>query len=511
LNSKIQVLIVGAGPTGLVLALCLSRFGVHFRIIDKADEPGTTSRALVVHARTLEFYRQLGIAEAIVNAAQKFMAVNLWTNGKRRAHLAFGDIGRALSYFPYSLIFPQDQHERVLIEALRRTGIEIERGVELAEIANGAAAVRASLRKRDGTLEDCECDYLAGCDGARSTAREQTHIGLPGGTYSHVWYVADVDARGPLTNQEVNISMDSRDVIAVFPMQENGSARLVGQAAANAGAGTLTWDGVNKRLLKELHTEVQNVRWFSTYRVHHRVAESFRKGRVFLLGDAAHLHSPVGGQGMNTGIGDAVNFAWKVASVLQGRSKPELLDSYELERITFARGLVASTDRVFGILNSNSVFAAVFRSVVVPAFMPPFTRARFGRRFAFRLLSQISINYRRSPLSVGQAGSVRAGDRLPWVLTASGDHGFHDNFGPLAAMNWQVHIYGQPTSALRTLCASRRLPLHIFEWREDMRRAKFVKNALYLLRPDGHIALADATGDARVLDAYLAVSAAFDA
>ncbi len=507
MNSKTQVLIVGAGPTGLVLALCLARFGVDFRIIDKAVEPGTTSRALIVHARTLEFYRQLGIAGAVVSAAQKFMAVNLWVNGKRRARLSFGDIGPDLSYFPYSLIFPQDEHERVLIDALRATGVEVERGVEFVTISSDGAGVVASLRNADGSEHQCECEYLLGCDGARSAVREQTHIGLPGGTYSHVWYVADVDAAGPLTNQEVNISMDSQDVIAVFPMKGDGRARLVGQASENATAANAEWQNVNKRLLRELRTEVRNVRWFSTYRVHHRVAEAFRKGRVFLLGDAAHLHSPVGGQGMNTGIGDAVNLAWKIASVLRERAAPKLLDSYEPERITFARGLVASTDRVFGILNSSSPAASFFRSVVVPLFMPPLTRFGFGRRFAFRLLSQIAVNYRGSALSRGKAGSVLAGDRLPWVRT-TGD-GRSDNFAPLSSMNWQVHVYGSESPQLRRLCEDRRLPLHIFAWRDEMRRAKLLKNALYLIRPDEYVAFADPKGDVDALEAYLTASPAF--
>jgi flavin-dependent dehydrogenase len=395
------------------------------------------------------------------------------------------------------------------MEALRDAGVEIERGVELTGISSDDDSVLVSLRRSNGTEEQFGCTYLAGCDGARSSVRERTNIGLPGGTYSHLWYVADVDASGPLTNQEVNISMDSRDVIAVFPMKGNGSARLVGQASADGNANPKDWASVNQRLLVELQTNVRKVRWFSTYRVHHRVAEAFRRGRIFLLGDAAHLHSPVGGQGMNTGIGDAVNLAWKLSAVLRGRSAPELLNSYEPERMTFARGLVASTDRVFGMLNSRSGFAAFFRTVLAPIAMPWVTRYSLGRRFAFRLLSQISVNYRRSLLSAGSTASVRGGDRLPWVNLIADRDGYPDNFAPLDSMTWQIHVYGIPAPQLHAVCAAHRLTLHAFTWHSAMTSAGLRRNALYLVRPDEHVAFTDPNGDIEALNRYLAASPAF--
>jgi 2-polyprenyl-6-methoxyphenol hydroxylase-like FAD-dependent oxidoreductase len=500
MDSKTQVLIVGAGPSGLVLALALAQQGIAFRIIDKEAGPSQTSRALVVHARTLEFYRQLGIGDVVVDASQKFRAVNLWVNGRLRGHLEFGDIGTTLSKYPYSLICPQDLHERLLLEELQARGISVERECALIDATLKDDEVRCLIRLTDGTVEQCEALFLAGCDGAHSIVREKLNIPLPGGTYSHLWYVADLDVSGPLKASEVHISMDQRDVIAVFPMKRPGTARLIGQAPPNTDGRPLEWSDVNTRLFNELRTEVQKVHWFSTYRVHHRVAGRFTQGRAFLVGDAAHLHSPVGGQGMNTGIGDAFNLAWKLASVLRDGASFTLLDSYEPERRTFARGLIASTDRVFAILNSKSDAAGVFRTFIAPTFLPPLLRIRSARETAFRILSQTAINYRGSPLSKGRTGRVHAGDRLPWVVV---DPTGSDNFAPLDDMKWQLHVYGNARRSLRRMSAVYRLPLKVFAWRDDMRNCGLVENAAYLIRPDGHVAFTHQAGDADQIEAYL--------
>ncbi len=500
MNSQTPVVVAGAGPSGLVLALALAHQGVHFRIIDREKAPGQTSRALVVHARTLEFYRQLDVADAVIDAAQKFRAVNLWVNGRARGRLEFGDIGTSLSRYPYSLIYPQDMHERLLLDVLQARGIKVERQCELEDVELQDDGVLVSIRHADGTVERHPTRYLAACDGAHSTVREKLGIPLPGGTYSHVWYVADVDISGPLQPNEVHISMDQRDVLAVFPMKQRGTARLIGQAPPKSTNEPARWDDVGTRLVKELQTDVRKVHWFSTYRVHHRVASRFRKGHAFLVGDAAHLHSPVGGQGMNTGIGDAFNLAWKLASVLRDGASPALLDSYEPERMTFARRLVSTTDQMFAILNSKSPAAGAFRTFIAPNFLPPLLRIKVARAAAFRILSQTAINYRRSPLSQGRARAVHAGDRLPWVtIAATGD----DNFAPLNNIDWQVHVYGSASSSLQRTCEAHHLPLYSFAWRSAMRRSGLMQNAVYLVRPDGHIAFIHPAGDADEFEGYL--------
>ena len=248
-----------------------------------------------------------------------------------------------------------------------------------------------------------------------------------------------------------------------------------------------------------LPIEVAHVNWFSTYRVHHRVAEHFRKGRAFLLGDAAHVHSPVGGQGMNTGIGDAINLAWKLAAVIQGRAPDSILESYEPERIAFARRLVRTTDRAFSLVTSPRWAARFFRLDLLPRLAPLLFTFRATRRLLFRTVSQIMVSYRDSPLSAGRAGAVHGGDRLPWVKLSDTE----DNFAPLASLGWQVHVYGRPQLALESLCRERGLPLHVFPWDPAMRACGLERDAVYVIRPDGYVGLAQDRGHAEAVRAYL--------
>ena len=224
--------------------------------------------------------------------------------------------------------------------------MQVERSTELLHFEM-TDRVLARIKRPDGTDERCRAAYIAGCDGAHSTVREYLKIGFPGGTYEHLFYVADVNATGALVNGELHVGLDKRDFLALFPLKDLGRVRLVGAVSDQAltQRKTLTWDDVNTRVMQWMPIKVARVNWFSTYNVHHRVAKQFRKGRAFLLGDAAHIHSPVGGQGMNTGIGDAVNLAWKLVWVLQGRADELILESYEPERIAFAQRLVKTTDK----------------------------------------------------------------------------------------------------------------------------------------------------------------------
>jgi hypothetical protein len=278
--------------------------------------------------------------------------------------------------------------------------------------------------------------------------------------------------------------------------------RLVGTVRdlPQSAHGKLTFEDVKGKAIEHLKLDISKVNWFSTYRVHHRVALHFRDGRAFLLGDAAHVHSPVGGQGMNTGIGDSVNLAWKIASVLKGGASESLLDTYEPERIAFARRLVATTDRGFTIVTHRGGIAGVVRTRVVPVVVPILFRLGAVRRLLFRTVSQTQVNYRGGSLSAGAAGRVRGGDRLPWIKLASGK----DNFAPLTSLEWQVHVYGEAGHGVAEACAELRLPLHVFAWQQAMRGAGVQNGALYLVRPDGYVALADPGADPQRLRQYFA-------
>ena len=494
-----ETLIAGAGPTGLVLALWLTKLGVKVRIIDRTSEPGTTSRALAVQARTLEFYHQVGIDDVVISGGVKIQHLNLWVKGRRAARVPLQRAGQGLTPYDFALVFPQDAHERVLIERLDSLGVRVERRTELLRFSQSATGVTATLRRPDGSEEVCEAEYLAGCDGASSTVRGQLGIGFPGGTYTGLFYVADVEGTGEPVDNDLHADVEDADFLLLFPLKGQGRVRLVGTCRdLPASEGPLTFDDVKGKALEHLKLDISKVNWFSTYRVHHRVALHFRDRRAFLLGDAAHVHSPVGGQGMNTGIGDAVNLAWKIAEVLKKAAPEKLLDTYEPERIAFARRLVATTDRGFTLVTQRGGNAGVVRTRVVPLVMPLLFRLGAVRRLLFRTVSQTQVNYRGGSLSAGSAGKVRGGDRLPWVELGSGK----DNFAPLTSLAWQVHVYGEARGVLTDACAELRLPLHVFAWRTAMRSAGLAKDALYLVRPDGYIALAEPSADPEQLRQY---------
>ena len=480
-----EVLIVGAGPTGLVLALSLARLGVSIRVVDKSGGPGETSRAVAVHARTLELYRQLDLADDVVAAGIKAERLTVRREGRRVAHVDLADIGAGLSPFPFVLVYPQDLHERALIAHLARENVHVERATELTGFEQDGEGVRATLQSAQGT-ETVRAAYLCGCDGAGSVTRHVLGIDFPGGTYQQLFYVTDAVASGEAAAGGVQVCVSSRDFCLVMPVRSAGSVRLIGIVPPEAEPrNDIQFADVAGAISATTGLVIETVNWFSTYRVHHRVADRFHRGRAFLLGDAGHIHSPAGGQGMNTGIGDAANLAWKLAAVVQGRAAAALLDTYEPERIAFARTLVATTDRLFRLVASRSLLGSVWRSRVLPLLVPAALRLPGVPRQLFRAASQIRIRYRDSALSSGVAGTVHGGDRLPWVAYADGD-----NFAPLHALDWQVHVYGSAAAATRAAIGRRGLAVHEFPWSEAARLAGLARDALYLVRPDGYVAVA---------------------
>jgi 2-polyprenyl-6-methoxyphenol hydroxylase-like FAD-dependent oxidoreductase len=380
-------------------------------------------------------------------------------------------------------------------------GVGVERRTELIGYADDGNRVVAQLRHADGGDETCEAAYIAGCDGARSLARETMGVGFPGGTYQQVFYVADVEASGPALDGELHVDLDEADFLAVFPLKGQGRARLIGTVRGERAerAETLRFEDVSDRAIKSLKVTVEQTHWFSTYRVHHRVAEHFRKGRAFLLGDAAHIHSPAGGQGMNTGIGDAINLAWKLKAALVSQAPNSLLDSYEIERIAFARRLVRTTDQAFAVATAQGELATLVRLRIAPVVIPAALRFEASREWAFRAVSQIGVKYRHSPLSEGRAGRVHGGDRMPWVVAQG-----IDNQQPLAKPIWQAQVYGVASPELAASCAEIRLPLQAIPWASEHGHAGLMQNALYVLRPDSYLGLANESGSPEVVRRYFA-------
>jgi 2-polyprenyl-6-methoxyphenol hydroxylase-like FAD-dependent oxidoreductase len=452
-------------------------------------------------ARTLELYRQLDLTDEVLEQGHKVPAINLWVRGKKQARVSFANIAADLT--PYGpLTYAQDQHERLLVRRLEAFGVAVERQTELLRFSDTGDTITATVRRRDGQEETSEASYLAGCDGAHSLVRQTIGTLFPGGTYGQVFYVADVNATGPAFDGELHVDLDEADFLAVFPLKGDGHARLIGTVRDERAEHpeNLKFEDVSRRAIQNMKVEVRQVSWFSTYRVHHRVTEHFRKGRCFLLGDAAHVHSPAGGQGMNTGLGDAINLAWKLKAVLAGEASDALLDTYETERRAFARKLVATTDKVFAFATAEGSVAGFMRTRLAPLIVPMLFRFESVREYLFRAVSQIVIAYRDSAISEGRAGTVRGGDRLPWVSALN-----VDNFDTFRTIGWQVHVYGTPNAALIEWCHQRQhILLHVFDWRQSYAKAGLARDAMYLLRPDTYVALAAVEQNPETLERYFA-------
>lgn len=511
MSSNPPILIVGAGPSGMALALWLHKLGCPCRIIDKLSGPGQTSRATAVHARTLELYRQLGVAERLVEAGIKVLHLVITSRGSQTSRIQLTrDDEQALSRYPYILGLPQDVHEQILVDVLSERGIKIERNVELLEAKedDSKGVVETKLRHADGNEEVFAASYVCGCDGAHSTVRHAAGIQMAGGTYSQRFFVADIDfAPGslPAGPTDMNINMSSHEYCMVIPNLKQGNARLIGFVPKEkADLEHVTLDDVLpnvKECVPKL--EVTGVKWFSAYRVHHRAAEHFRQGRLFLCGDACHLHSPVGGQGMNTGIGDASNLAWKLAYVHAGKANEALLDTYEAERIGFAHQLVNTTDRGFTAPTAQGWKGWFAREFMVPYLLP--AMMNWTGHSAWDMMSQINIEYKTSALSKNGAGvdgrHLVAGNRIGYVQKAGPDD--QDNFEALGKTRWQVHVYGEVSQEVKSAFQAKDIEVKVFQWSIAAKEKGFVEEFLYLIRPDGYIGAVASAGDVDVLVQYI--------
>jgi 2-polyprenyl-6-methoxyphenol hydroxylase-like FAD-dependent oxidoreductase len=494
-----DVLIIGAGPTGLMLANQLGRRGIRAAIIDRHSGPAQQTRAMAVHARTLEIYSKLGIAQRAVELGLPGTGANLWSGGRRRAHIPFTGMGEGQSAFPYVLMLGQDDNERILGEHLRRWNMDVLWDHELVALEQAPGHVTATITGPDGKTTTVTAAYVAGCDGGRSAVRELNGIKFVGAPYEQSFYVADTVATGPMVPNELNVFLWRRGFHLYFPMRGTDRWRVIGILPAHLhDQASVTFEDLVPSLLQEASSGLtfKSCSWFSTYRIHHRCTERFRDRRCFLLGDAAHVHSPMGGQGMNTGLQDAYNLAWKLALVVTGRADSALLDSYEAERAPVAHRLLETTDRAFQAVISDSWMASIFRTRIIGHVAALAISQRRVQKRAFRILSQIGISYRESPLSQTWPGvtakAPRAGDRFPWLhLRFQADAAPVDLFERLDDTRFNLLVIGQPAPTRDQLGCGDLLQIHEVPSDAEnvaaLARVEISAPAYYLLRPDGHI------------------------
>jgi len=510
-----DVLIVGAGPTGLMLANQLARRGTPTQIIDRHSGPARETRALGVQARTLEIYERLGIVDRALELGKPATGANLWAQGRWMAHVPLSGAGHSTTPYPYILILGQDDNELIMGDRLRELGMQVQWNTELVGLEQQPDRVVATLKQPDGTRRTVTAAWVAGCDGAHSSVRELSGIAFEGAPYEHVFFVADTEVTGSMVPDQVNVYLWRKGFHLFFPMRGKDHWRLVGiLPEVLRGKSDVGFDAVVPSLRAEAGAGLafKQCFWFSTYRIHHRRAARFRDRRCFLLGDAAHIHSPVGAQGMNTGLQDAYNLAWKLALVTEGRAGAALLDSYEQERVPVARRLLETTDRGFRLAVSDSWLAGLFRTQILARIAAFAMRWKRLQHFAFRTISQIGIRYRSSALSQSADGfpedAPRAGDRFPWaMLKFEPDGTVLDLFKKLDDTRFNLLAIGQPASPAEDLGLRDLLRIHPVPADPandaELERLCIPRPSFYLLRPDGYVGLCGVRLDAAEVRRYV--------
>jgi 2-polyprenyl-6-methoxyphenol hydroxylase-like FAD-dependent oxidoreductase len=415
-----KVLIVGAGPSGLMMAAQLLRYGVQPVIIDSKQGPTSQSKALAVQARSLEIFRQMGLIDKVLAGGVQAKGLSFNEEGRRIAELSLTDIGTQQTLFPFVHLFQQSKTERLLLDYLTVNCCPVYWNTTMVSVSQNDTQAEVQLQS-EGQLSAITCDWLIGADGAHSSVRKQLHISFSGDTYRHQFYLADVE----LDNKELDperlaIYLSKKGFAAFFLMPEKNCFRIVGSLPDGAiNKDNITLDDVLPGLsaVTGYMINVVHNNWFTLYRLHHRMADKYREQRCFLIGDAAHIHSPVGGQGMNTGLQDAYNLAWKLAGVVNGQIKEGILNSYAAERMPVAKDLLKTTDKVFNIIVSNRWAVSLFKKWVLPKLLNFVWGSKKLREAFFKRLSQTNISYRDSAinLDISQNTKLKAGDRLPYL------------------------------------------------------------------------------------------------
>jgi 2-polyprenyl-6-methoxyphenol hydroxylase-like FAD-dependent oxidoreductase len=529
-GSEPDVLVVGAGPTGLTLAAQLHALGATVRIIDRQLDRAHESRALAVQPRTLEVLRGLDIEGALVERGNDAARVQIHA-GERVVSVRLFDVGLEDTAYPFLLFISQAETEALLNEHLAERGLEVERGIELVEFEQDERGVICTLRDGDGRTERLLARYLVGCDGAHSSVRHTAGIPFEGAAYPQTFVLADLELDGDLDQDAAHSFLGARGMLFFFPLAKPATWRMLGMRLPGVTEGEkerkepsldelqAIADVFTGRTLK-----LRDPVWLTYFRLHHRHAARYRAGRVFLAGDAAHVHSPAGAQGMNTGIQEAWNLGWKLALVARGIAEEALLDTYEAERRPIGRFVLRFTDRAASIATSERPLLRLLRTQVVPRLAPAVLRSSRLRTSGFRTLSQLGIAYRRSPaVHEGEPALRRgpkAGNRLPdaritrdgqkaWLQEALDAPSFDLLLcGP--ADGWDSDQQAALQERYGGLVAVHQLAreaapgvLHDVDG-QAFTRLGVERTAQYLVRPDGYIGYRSGNADLSGAGSYLA-------
>ncbi len=529
-----DVVVVGAGPTGLMAATLLRRAGVAVRIFDKSAHRAHESRAFAVHARSLELLRAIGLGDAFMERGLIATGAQIWVEGRQVAEIDVADIGRADTPYPFLLMVPQWEIEAILAADLERQGVTVEAEVEVIDVRETAGGVSVRATRVDGTRLDLEARYVVGADGAHSVVRKCLGLRFDGAPYPQGFLLADCRVDWGLDHDHLKIFVGDRNLAVFLPLRGREIGRIIAirpyeeGAPSNggdvAGSAPATLDEVATAFaaVAKIPVTLHDPRWVTRYRLHHRGVDRYGKGRVFVAGDAAHIHSPAGGQGMNTGLQDAANLAWKLALLVRGQAPEALLDTYHSERWPIGQKILQRTDRLFAAMSSQEAWVTRLRNFVLPFVAPTIAGIAPARARAFHFLSQLGVRYHASafvhdasPATTPRAWrhGISAGRRAPDARITAERMAFDLLQGyrfPLLALSRRPldgDEIGRLAAELAALPAALGLDLetHLIARSLIGRDARFlqaespqvfeayglsrrVPQALFLVRPDGYVA-----------------------
>jgi 2-polyprenyl-6-methoxyphenol hydroxylase-like FAD-dependent oxidoreductase len=411
MKSATDVLVVGAGPVGLTMACELARHGATCRIIDETPAPSSTSRALGIFPRTLEVFQMMGIVDDVLGAGLKLDGISFYNKSGQIGHIGFSCLP---CRYRFAISLPQNQTEQILSQQLMKRGLHVEREKEFIGLSQIQDGVRAIIRDTNGSEETVESEWLIGCDGAHSEVRHALNLPFAGEAYTETFLLADVRVESSLDRIHIHLFLADDGIVGIFPFRSE-RCRII----ASVGDRKENTEGsepqlaevqalVDRRTCQSI--QLSDPVWLSRFHISQRKIHEFRFGRVFLAGDSAHIHSPAGGQGMNTGIQDAFNLAWKMGLVIHGHSSVSLLDTYNEEREPVAKMVLNLTDRLTRMATLQNPLGQQLRN----ALLPLLTGIHMIEDRVAETMAEIGIHYRRSSVVVGKTGhALHAGDRAP--------------------------------------------------------------------------------------------------
>jgi 2-polyprenyl-6-methoxyphenol hydroxylase-like FAD-dependent oxidoreductase len=514
-NNQTEVLIVGAGPTGLLAANLLATYGVSFRIIDQDPAPTSESRATIIHGRTLELLDKLGLSQSVLQNGQRVVHAMLVRNQSTLANFPISGAEDDPSPFSYAVVHEQWKTERLLSGQLEASDNQVEWRTEFLSLESEITGNRVTVKDASGNQETLFARYVIAADGGRSPIRHQLGLGFEGSTYEQIAFTADVEMRTDLPRDAVNLLYFREGFVGFVPLKSDSGHdyRLIGtlpdELEADVRAGRK--NEIDSADLKT-SAELLNVHQLNIYRLHRRLASKYRHHNVFLAGDAAHLHSPAGGQGMNTGMGDAFNLAWKLAVVINGWAKPALLESYEPERKYVAKAVLNGSDRGFALEANKHPLMQLFNNYVLPPLIRVANRVPSARRFNSRLFSQNWINYSKSPSVAAASGAkgLQPGARFPYIKLETGEHQGKTTHDLLRSLKHQLFVFGDPQTniaSIQKVLQTLVLPIDLITIAPGCSSAYETcgvsERTVFLVRPDGHVCFRGLADDLNALETYL--------